>query len=152
MTRRMRPSASRSVPITGWLTSLTSSPRALSSSDTESTRNGESSQFVSTTVPTVWYPSSASVGLKHAYRKRRRPPPVGQVERAHDLAEQLLGVQARDEVGRDPPDVRPRELPDGGQTARRHAFGDPREQLLHERARAGGFALIPGARHASSTA
>ena len=89
--------------------------------------------------------------IEHAYRKRRRPPPVGQVESAHDLAEQLLRVQARDEVGRDPPDVRPRELPDGGQTARRHAFGHPREQLLHEGARAGGFALIPGARHASPT-
>ena len=73
-----------------------------------------SSEFVSTTVPTVAYPSPASVGLKHAHGERCRPAAVGELEHAHDLAEELLGVEARDEVGRDPPDVRARELPDAG--------------------------------------
>ena len=53
ITRSMRPSSSRIVPTTGCSSRRTPSPRASSSSCTESTRNGESSVFVSTTVPTV---------------------------------------------------------------------------------------------------
>ena len=47
----IRPSAPRSVPTTGWITCRTSSPCRWRASETESTRNGESSVFVSTTVP-----------------------------------------------------------------------------------------------------
>ena len=71
----IRPSPSRSVPITGWTTRRISRPRALSSSETESTRNGESTVFVSTTDPTVVYPSLASVGLNARTANGSEPRP-----------------------------------------------------------------------------
>ena len=50
-TASIAPSASRSTPTIGCSTRWTASPRARSSALTESTRNGQSSVFVSTTEP-----------------------------------------------------------------------------------------------------
>ena len=47
----MRPASSRSAPITGWIFSRTVRPCASNSAETESTRNGESGVFVSSTEP-----------------------------------------------------------------------------------------------------
>src|SRR3954452_17361844 len=62
-TATIRPPPSRSVPMIGCTTRAIARPRAASSALTESTRNGRSSVFVSSTAPRAAWPCSPGVGL-----------------------------------------------------------------------------------------
>ena len=81
-TRSRRPSSSRDVPMTGCRIRRTTRFRAVSSSVTESTRNGESSTFVSRIVPGAVNPSVATSGLnaRTTHGCSRRPSTNSNVE------------------------------------------------------------------------
>ncbi len=88
-------------------------------------------------------PVSGESGIEHANGERCNAAAVGELEQAHDLAEELLGIESLGDVRRDAPDVGAGELPDRLDPVRGDALADACEQRIEQpalsRAGGGGF-------------
>ncbi len=126
ITRSIRPSSSRAVPTTGWSSRVTRSPRATSSSLTESTRKGESSVFDFDDRARDDVALLRGGGNEHADRGWVEAAFIHEREQRTGDGRQMVGAELGQLVLTQPPQVSLRERDDRVATFDGHAGSDER--------------------------